>query len=199
MRDTKDNKDNITKDKDIAIAISGKSINFLLDKFKPLNPEYERFFKNTTERKSMEELVVKYSYDKMENLLNMLPGIVQKPYAPRITSPFILQKKMGELIQFLNQEKIRKEGLGMFEDKKIYVIAINKENIKVRADEANKVFSFLQEGKKYIVIRGSILLNISYISSILPFDLTKEGKETGIFERTQIFEELYPSKKQIEE
>jgi len=60
----------------------------------------------------MEELVEKYSYERMDNLLNILPGIVQKPFAPRITSPYTLQKKMGDLIIFLKQEKGKEVNYG---------------------------------------------------------------------------------------
>ncbi len=51
-----------------------------------------------------------YGFEKMENLMRMLPQIVEKPYAPRITTPFVLQKKMGELIIFMKQNKTKGGG-----------------------------------------------------------------------------------------
>lgn len=100
--------DNNTIDNNTILATDvaeTKRFNELIDLFEPINPSHHKFFGNKTERKALQELVDKYGFDKMENLLHMLPDIIQKPYAPRITSPFMLQKKIGELIIFMKQEK----------------------------------------------------------------------------------------------
>ncbi len=79
--------------------------NRLIGLFEPINPEFNKFYSNKTERKALEEMVEKYTYQKMENLLNQLPSIVVQQYAPSITSPSQLQKKMGALLQFLAKQK----------------------------------------------------------------------------------------------
>jgi len=101
------NKDN--NNDNLATDVAGKYINNLLYAFKALNPSYQKLFPDKTQRTAMIELVEQYGIEKMTNLLSQLPDIVQKPYAPRITTPYILQKKMGELILFMQQEK-RKGG-----------------------------------------------------------------------------------------
>ena len=95
----------LSKDNIIDTSVSmEKSLNYLIGLFQEVTPEYEKFFANKTERKVLQELVEKYSYARIENLLKQLPAIVQKPYAPRITSPVTLQKKMADLIIFMQQE-----------------------------------------------------------------------------------------------
>jgi len=103
VRDTKDNKDNITKD--ITYVETDVSLNHLINLFKGVNPNYNLFFSNKTERGALQRQVDKFSYKKIENLLNQLPEIVTRPYAPRIPKPSELEKKMGQLIIFLNQDK----------------------------------------------------------------------------------------------
>lgn len=50
-------------------------------------------------------MVKKWSYERIENGIKLLPGIVNKPYAPRITTPTQLENKLADLVVFINQEK----------------------------------------------------------------------------------------------
>ena len=99
---TIDNKDTYTKD-----IYTKYTSNKLLGLFKNINPSYERLFANKTQRLTLDRLVKKYGEEKMFNLLTNLPTILAKPYAPRITTPYELEVKMGQLVQFLNQEKLK--------------------------------------------------------------------------------------------
>lgn len=107
-----DNKSVIKKDtynryKDTYTKDIISNVNPLLAKFKSVNPSYERLFSNKTQRDSLERLVKKYGLEKMTNLLDQLPSIIQRPYAPSITTPYELELKMGKLILFLKQEQVK--------------------------------------------------------------------------------------------
>lgn len=92
-------KDNITKD------TYTKDIGTFLQMFSQVNPSYKNLFKNKTERASAERLLKQYGMGKITNLMGQLPAIIQKPYAPSITTPYQLEVKMGTLIAFMQKEK----------------------------------------------------------------------------------------------
>ena len=77
----------------------------LIELFKPINPTYERLFSNKTQRASLDRLVKKFGREKIENMIKYLPKIFGKPYAPVITTPFELEKKLANLISYIQQEK----------------------------------------------------------------------------------------------
>lgn len=97
------------KNQNLVAKATGTEFNNLLYEFRNVNPSYQKLFENKTERKALQEMVDRYGFDKMTRLLEQLPEIITKPYAPRITTPYILQKKMGELVVFIEQER-RKNG-----------------------------------------------------------------------------------------
>ena len=49
----------------------------------------------------------------MRNLISSLPSIVQRPYAPRITTPYELELKMGKLLLYLKQEENKNQKGGV--------------------------------------------------------------------------------------
>ena|SRR3990167_5923459 len=83
----------------------GKEINNLINLFKPINPSYERLFKNKTQRSALERLVKAHGLEKITSTIEKLPELVNQKYAPRITTPLALEEKLGELIIFFNQHK----------------------------------------------------------------------------------------------
>lgn len=84
----------------------------LFDCFKPINPAYDELFRNTTQRKALNYLVDKYSYDKMLNMLRALPEIVMRKAAPRISTPYELKMKLGHLLLFIRQSQDINNGKG---------------------------------------------------------------------------------------
>ena len=96
-----DTKDNIQK------TITKYNINSIIPYFEKVNPSYKRMFANTSQRSSLQRLVDQYGEDRIKNLLIQLPSIIQRPYAPRITTPYELEAKMGQLIAFMKQESIK--------------------------------------------------------------------------------------------
>ena len=85
--------------------IQGNEWNEAIDSFKEINPMYEEFYKNTTERKAIETLAEKIGKEKLLNLLKALPEIIAQPYAPKITKPTELKRDLGKLVTFLKQNK----------------------------------------------------------------------------------------------
>ena len=95
-------------DKEIPTSnASVADINKLIELFKPINPSYERLFSNKTQRAAIERLVKKYGEEKTISTIEALPDIINKPYAPKITTPYELERDLGKLIAFFNQEKGR--------------------------------------------------------------------------------------------
>ena len=99
-----DKRNTITKEKQLQEVI-GKQINDLIEKFRFVNPAYDRLFKNKTERDALERLVKKFGIEKIEKIIEALPEINTKPYAPRITTPYKLEAKFGELLIFIKKEQ----------------------------------------------------------------------------------------------
>ncbi|MDF1498774.1 MAG: hypothetical protein P1P85_05505 [Patescibacteria group bacterium] len=105
-------KDKLSKDKLIHIAATqqrcGNNINLLIEKFKSINPSYDRLYANTTQRKALERLIKKYTSEKVGAIIDALPEIVNQKYAPIITDPLSLEKKLGQLLIFIQQNKKQK-------------------------------------------------------------------------------------------
>ena len=83
--------------------LGSNSINDLIKLFEPINPSYERLFPMTSQREALERMVKKHGIEKVKEVITALPGIVGKPYAPRVTTPIQLENKLGELVIFVKQ------------------------------------------------------------------------------------------------
>lgn len=79
--------------------------NNFIELFKAVNPSYEQLFKNKTQRGAIERLVRKHGEEKLANTIKALPQIINRPFAPRITTPLELERDLGKLLAFYNQEK----------------------------------------------------------------------------------------------
>jgi hypothetical protein len=91
----------------IIISNSNKyNINSLIEGFREVNPSYERFFSNTTQRKALERLAGKLPRDQLEFLISVLPKTNKMPYCPTITTPTQLEDKAASLIAFLQKKKL---------------------------------------------------------------------------------------------
>ncbi|MEM5853839.1 MAG: hypothetical protein QW228_05720 [Candidatus Aenigmatarchaeota archaeon] len=88
---------------------AGSDINYLIGLFKEINPNYEHLFSNKTQRSALERLVKKFGKEKVEKMIKFLPKIFGRPYAPIITTPLELEKKLANLIAFLQKEKMINE------------------------------------------------------------------------------------------
>lgn len=102
----KKEKESIQK-KDMA---TGSQVNSLIDSFKEINPIYEQWFKNTTQRNACENLLTLMEYEKLLSLVQkVLPVTNRRQYAPTITTPLQLYQKFAQLESYLIKEKDKKD------------------------------------------------------------------------------------------
>ena len=81
-------------------------INPLISLFQGVNPNYERLFANKTQRGALERMIKKFGGDEMRRVIEVLPEILGKPYAPQITTPYQLEQKMGQLLGYLKRKEV---------------------------------------------------------------------------------------------
>jgi len=105
-------KDTHKKDTHILLRKEGKpsnEINLLIGLFKAVNPSYERLYSNKTQRGALERLVKKFGADEIQRAIGMLPETNAERYAPQITTPYQLEKKLGALLLFLKRREQEKD------------------------------------------------------------------------------------------
>ncbi len=88
----------------LTTAANAAEVSEIIELFKDINPEYNEWYKNTTQRKATAQLIEKYGYQKVKNMVTQLPSIISKKYAPKIMSPFELKRDLGKLLLFIKQE-----------------------------------------------------------------------------------------------
>ena len=98
-------KDNITATQSVASDYDYKIINRLIELFKLVNPSYERFYGNKTQRQAIERLLKRFGEEKLEKIIKFLPKIFGKPFAPVITTPYLLEQKLANLISYIERYK----------------------------------------------------------------------------------------------
>jgi hypothetical protein len=76
--------------------------------FKEVNPSWERLYSNKTERAALVRLVEKYGADTISKWARALPKIISQPYSPQITTPYELERKLGQLMSFLQRKQSEK-------------------------------------------------------------------------------------------
>lgn len=90
--------------------IEKTSTNRLLGLFKDVNPNYQKLYSNKTQRKALEDMVKRFGEEKLERTIIALKELINRPYAPVITTPLQLEQKMGDLIAFANKEQKQTSG-----------------------------------------------------------------------------------------
>lgn len=83
------------------------SIQAIIEKFKILNPSFERIYGNKTQRSALERLVKKYGVTKIEGAIKIASLAAGKKYAPSITTPLELEEKLGKLVNYYKRENER--------------------------------------------------------------------------------------------
>jgi len=94
-------------------SLAGKEINEIIDLFKNINPSYQKFFGNKTQRSAVERLLKKLGREKLEQAISLLPKTNQEKYAPTITTPLQLEDKLAGLIAFVQKEKNNKNTIAI--------------------------------------------------------------------------------------
>lgn len=86
-------------------GLSDKDRKELISLFKEVNPNYEVLFSRKNQTDALKRLYKKFGFEKLKSIITALPYIINRPYAPRITTPIQLENKLGELKIFYEQEK----------------------------------------------------------------------------------------------
>lgn len=81
------------------------SVDWLMRKFEPVNINYEKLLTNITEKKALERLVERFGMEEIAEVIEALPKLLKSRYAPTITSPYELEKKLPHLMAFMEKEK----------------------------------------------------------------------------------------------
>ena len=103
--DSDSNKEQNSNSVSAASRVASKDIQECLDLFQAVNPSHERLFSNKTQRAACERLIAKYGRPKVEGMIRALPGIIVQKTAPRITTPYMLEARLGELVAFVQQNR----------------------------------------------------------------------------------------------
>lgn len=98
-----------THSKEAEPSSAGAAINLLIDKFKDVNPVYQKFFANKTQRAALERMLARNGPERLAKIIELLPKTNKILYAPTITTPLQLEDKMASLVAFLAREKIRED------------------------------------------------------------------------------------------
>lgn len=83
----------------------GKQVNELIDGFKLVNPSFRKLYRNTTQRRSCEDMLKVHGFEKMKWLVQNLPQVNKQKFLPIITTPYELEDKMGRVVAGLQKLK----------------------------------------------------------------------------------------------
>lgn len=92
-------------------AIVNKKFAELIDQFKLLNPAHYQFFSNKTQRAALQRLIDRLGYDRVWNVVQIAAQANGQTFAPSITTPLELERKLGHLATFVRRTKNKKGGV----------------------------------------------------------------------------------------
>ncbi len=105
--DTNKNDKNVKNDKkDTMQPAVSDEINPLIELFKSINPSYKTLYSNTTQRSCLKRLLKELGREKLELAINTVVQTNGMDYAPVITTPYELEKKLGSLMVFIKKQGI---------------------------------------------------------------------------------------------
>jgi len=84
----------------------GNNINKLLKEFESVNPTIN--YGNKTQRKTLQELLDKFGYEKLLATIQFAVSVQGKTYTPTITTPIQLKNKLGDLMVYYQKENDKK-------------------------------------------------------------------------------------------
>ena len=102
-RHTKETKESIQKK--LASQSDAGLISQVIKLFEEINPSFERWYGNPTQRGAVDRLLVANGYEKLEKVIALLPKTNTKAYFPTITTPIQLETDWAKLKSKLEQEK----------------------------------------------------------------------------------------------
>lgn len=91
--------------KEILVNVEQKIPEFI-KLFESVNPSTQRLYGNKTERASSERLLKAHGFEKLQELVEILPHTNSMQYAPVITTPYEFEKKLGSLLAFIKRNNV---------------------------------------------------------------------------------------------
>lgn len=101
---TKITQKNTTDIKNQATGVRGEDVSAIIFLFKDVNPVYEEWYGNRTQRAAVSWMIEKFGFAQLEGMVKMLPAINAKPYVSKSTTPYELKKNLGKLKAHFDQE-----------------------------------------------------------------------------------------------
>lgn len=111
--DTNKNEKNEDNEKTKSSSEDGAEINSLISLFKPVNPDYQKFFVIQGHRKAIQFLIKEFGIEKAQNVIRFLPQLNSMPYAPTVTTPLELRLKLGAIKAFMEKERNKNQKGGV--------------------------------------------------------------------------------------
>lgn len=93
-----------------APAAGPDPINPIINQFQEINPNFERLFRNKTQRGAAERMLKKLGVEKLGQIIAVLPFSNKDQYGPTITTPLQLEDKMGQLMAWYEKKQNKKVG-----------------------------------------------------------------------------------------
>jgi len=93
--------------KNKATEVAGKEISEIIFLFKDINPCYEEWYGNKTQRGAIKWLIDKFGFEEVSNMVSALPAINAKEFVTKSTTPWELKKNLGKLKAHFNQSKAK--------------------------------------------------------------------------------------------
>ena len=93
-------------------SVAATDITKFFDGWAVVNPSFTRFYANKTERSAAKELIGRYGLPKLTEVVKALVWVNKLPYAPTITSPYQLERKLATLKAFFDKERAKKQSKG---------------------------------------------------------------------------------------
>ncbi len=89
-----------------------KDIGQVIDAFRAVNPTYQLLFSQRPQREAARRLLRLYALDKVLRTVAMLETSNASTYAPTITTPVVLERRLGDLIAWWRKEQARGQAKG---------------------------------------------------------------------------------------
>lgn len=93
---------------------TGFIINSLIKDFEPINPSYEKFFSNKTQRAALERLLKKHSENNVRGFIKYLPFINEDKYAKgKSITPLEMENNLAHIYNHYKQKKNNKPKIAL--------------------------------------------------------------------------------------
>lgn len=92
----------------------GKEISEIINLFKEINPSYKKLFNNKTQRDAVSRMIKEHIYENLIAITKYAIQVQGEKYSPVITTPLLLENKMGDLKIYRDKELKNKKTYAVF-------------------------------------------------------------------------------------